>query len=68
MLFAGLSFTTVLVVFAVVLAVNCNPDNKLLMGIVAALAPHIYLIQFSIRKFILKETGYCPLPAPPSSS
>lgn len=59
-----LSFHLVLIIFAVVLAVHCNPNQKWLMGIVAFLFPEIYLLQFGIRKYLLKEAGYCPIPGP----
>ena len=58
----ALAFHVILMVLAVVLAVHCNPGRKLQLGVVAALFPEIYLLQFGIRKYILKETGYCPIP------
>ena len=44
---------------AVVIAVRCNPKSPVLMGIVAFLFDRIYLFQHVIRKYLLKEKGYC---------
>jgi hypothetical protein len=44
---------------AVVIAVRCNPKSPVLMGIVAFLFDRIYLFQHVIRKYMLKEKGYC---------
>ena len=55
LLIISLSFT----IFAVLVAFKCNPDNKLAYGLVGLLFPFIYLIQYSIRKYGLKEKGYC---------
>lgn len=47
---------------AIVLAVNCNKTsgNKFLPILGAIFFPEIYLIQFGIRKYLVKEDGYCP--------
>ena len=44
---------------AVVISVRCNPKSPILMGIVAFLFDRIYLFQHVIRKYMLKEKGYC---------
>ena len=46
---------------AVLVATNCNKDSKVLYGIVAFLFSDIYLLQWSIKKFVLKYPDYCPL-------
>ena len=56
-----LSFHVVLTIFAVVLAVHCNKDNKFLMGVVALLFPQVYLVQYGVRRYFLKESNYCGL-------
>jgi len=52
-------FVLFIVILAVVIAVRCNPDNSLAYGFLAFLFSEIYLIQFFIRKFIIKEKDYC---------
>jgi hypothetical protein len=52
-------FVLFIVILAIVLAVRCNPDNKLAYGIIALLFSEIYLIQFFIRKYLIKEKNYC---------
>ena len=44
---------------AVVISVRCNPKSPILMGIVAFLFDRIYLLQHVVRKYMLKEKGYC---------
>lgn len=46
-------------VFSVQTAAYCNPQNKLFFGLLAILFPDIYLIQFVVRKYMLKTPGYC---------
>jgi hypothetical protein len=46
---------------AVLVAVNCNTDNPVMFGILAFLFSDIYLLQWSIKKFILKRSNYCKL-------
>jgi len=53
-----LLFTTVP---AVLVSVNCNPGNKLLYGIIAFFFSDIYLLQWAIRKFVLKSNYYCKI-------
>ncbi len=43
----------------VLIAVHCNPKNRLGYGLLAFLFPGIYLFQHSIRKYALGEKGYC---------
>ena len=52
-------FILFILILAIVLAVRCNPDNKLAVGIIAFLCSEIYLIQFFIRKYLIKEKNYC---------
>lgn len=46
---------------AVLVAINCNKDSKLLYGVIAFFFSDIYLVQWSIKKFILKHQGYCKI-------
>ena len=46
---------------AVLVATNCNKDNKVLYGILSFLFSDIYLLQWSIKKFVLKYPEYCPM-------
>jgi hypothetical protein len=52
-------FVLFIVILAIILAVRCNPDNKLAYGIIAFLFSEIYLIQFFIRKYLIQEKNYC---------
>ena len=51
-----LLFTTIP---AVLVAINCNKNNKVLYGLVGFLFSDIYLLQWSIKKLILKSENYC---------
>ena len=44
---------------AVLVATNCNKDSPALYGIIAFLFSDIYLLQWSIKKFVLKYPDYC---------
>ena len=44
---------------AVLVAIECNKDNKILYGIMAFLFSDVYLLQWSIKKFILNKSNYC---------
>ncbi len=46
---------------AVMVAIHCNPDNKILFGIIAFLFSDVYLLQWAIKKFVLKTENYCKL-------
>ena len=46
---------------AVMVSINCNPNNKVLYGILAFLFSDLYLVQWAIKKFILKKDNYCKL-------
>lgn len=46
---------------AFLLAINCNPEHKIFYGILALLFSDVYLFQWAVRKFILKEKNYCKL-------
>jgi len=52
-------FILFIAILAIILAVRCNPNNKLAYGIIAFLFSEIYLIQFFIRKYLIKEKNYC---------
>ncbi len=54
----GLAIT----VTAVCIAVKSNPNEKLGYGALALLFPEIYLLQFGVRKYMLKEPEYIGLP------
>ena len=41
------------------IAVNCNPNSPVTYGIIAFLFPGVYLFQHAVRKYLLKEKGYC---------
>lgn len=47
------------VILAIVIAVRCNPKNTFWYGLLAFLFSEIYLIQFAIRKFLIREKNYC---------
>lgn len=42
------------------LAYKCNPKHPIAMGLVGFFFSEIYLFVFLMRKFIIKEKGYCP--------
>ena len=44
---------------AVLVAIDCNKNNKILYGILAFLFSDVYLLQWSIKKFILNKSNYC---------
>jgi hypothetical protein len=46
---------------AVLVAVNCNKDKPILYGIVAFVFSDLYLLQWSIKKFIIRYPNYCLL-------
>ena len=46
---------------AVLVAINCNPNNKILYGLLGFFFSDLYLIQWSIKKFILKQENYCKI-------
>ena len=46
---------------AVMVAINCNPNNQILYGLIAFLFSDIYLLQWAIKKFILKNENYCKI-------
>ncbi len=41
------------------LAYKCNPKHPIVMGLVGFFFSEIYLFQFLVRKFVIKEKGYC---------
>ena len=46
---------------AVLVAINCNKSNQISYGILAFLVSDIYLLQWSIKKFVLRYPDYCPI-------
>lgn len=60
-----ISFMTLLLLVttipAVLVAIHCNKENPIRFGILAFLFSDIYLLQWSIKKFIVKTPGYCNL-------
>jgi len=46
---------------AVLVAINCNKDDKLFYGFMAFIFSDIYMIQWSIKKFIIKDASYCKI-------
>lgn len=49
----------VLLVIALIVAVRCNKKNPILYVLIAFFFPEIYLLQFLIRKYALKQANYC---------
>ena len=41
------------------IAIKCNPQDPFLYGLAAFLFPEFYIIQYLIRKYMLKQAGYC---------
>lgn len=60
-----MTYLTLLLLFttipAVLVAVNCNPKNPALYGLIALLFSDLYLLQWSIKKFVFKFDKYCKL-------
>ena len=58
-------YTTLLILVmtipAVLVSINCNSKQPIRYGILAFLFSDIYLLQWSIKKFIMKYPDYCPL-------
>ena len=46
---------------AVLVAINCNKLKPIRYGIIAFLFSDIYMLQWAIKKFIMKLPGYCIL-------
>ena len=51
----------VLILPKMLLAMNCNPNNKFGYGILAFFFGDIYLLQWAIKKFLVKKPGYCSI-------
>ena len=60
---AGSLLCVIMVVFAVIIALQCNRGHAFWYVVLALFFPEIYLAQWVIRKFVLKEVGYCPIAA-----
>ncbi len=60
-----MTYLTIILLFttipAVLVATNCNPHNPILYGIIAFIFSDVYLLQWSIKKFIFKFNNYCKL-------
>lgn len=60
-----ITYLTLLLLFttipAVLVAVNCNPNNPIMYGLIALIFSDIYLLQWSIKKFVFKFDNYCKL-------
>ena len=41
------------------LAYKCNPKSPFVMTLVGFFFSEIYMFQFLLRKFVIKEKGYC---------
>ena len=58
-------YTTLLIIVmtipAVLVSINCNNTQPIRYGILAFIFSDIYLLQWSIKKFIMKYPNYCPL-------
>ena len=54
-------YTMIYMILLILVATNCNKDSKVLYGILAFLFSDIYLLQWSIKKFVLKYPEYCPI-------
>ena len=53
-------FILLTVVPAVLIATGCNKGSQVVVsGIFAFLFSDIYLFNYALRKFVLKERGYC---------
>ena len=59
MIISWILFLFVTVMPKVLLARACNPNNKFAYGLLAFFFGEIYLLQWSIRKFLMNEPGYC---------
>lgn len=59
---AARMFDLAITITALLIAMKSNPDNKLGYGIVALLFPEIYLLQFGVRKYVIKEADYANIP------
>jgi hypothetical protein len=46
---------------AVLVSINCNKEKPILYGILAFIFSDIYLLQWSIKKFIIRYPNYCLL-------
>ena len=60
----GILFMVVLTIIfhilpVMLIAANCNPNNPIIYSIIAFLVPNIYLLQYAIRKYLMREKGYC---------
>ena len=53
-------FILLTVVPAVLIAIGCNKGHQaVISGVFAFLFSDIYLFNYALRKFVLKERGYC---------
>lgn len=50
-------------ILAIVMSLQCNPAgaaNRIWPILGAIFFPEIYLVQFAVRRYLIKEAGYCP--------
>jgi len=45
---------------AVLVAFNCNKKDKIMYSTLAFVFADLYLLQWAIKKFVLKRPNYCP--------
>ncbi len=53
--------TVLVVVPAILIARQCNPELKIRYSILAFFFADIYIFQWAIRKFIMHEPNYCEM-------
>lgn len=47
---------------AILISQKCNPNNKIAYGILAFFFSDIYIFQWAIKKLLMKQPDYCPMP------
>lgn len=52
-------FLLINIIPAVLVAYNCNKNDKIKYSILAFIFADLYLLQWAIKKFILKRPDYC---------
>ena len=53
-------FLLINIIPAVLVAFNCNKNDKIKYSILAFIFADLYLLQWAIKKFVLKRPNYCP--------
>ena len=54
-------FLLINIIPAVLVAFNCNKKNKIMYSSLAFVFADLYLLQWAIKKFVLKRPNYCPI-------